>query len=98
MMKRPDVPLFFSTASIWELAIKQAQQKLDLPETLLNILAGENFVELSISSTHALIAGSLPPHHSDPFDRMIVAQAQSEGFTIVTRDERIAAYDVPVLW
>jgi PIN domain nuclease of toxin-antitoxin system len=98
MMKRPDVPLFFSAASIWELAIKQAQQKLDLPETLLDILAEEDFMELSISSTHALIAGALPPHHRDPFDRMIVAQAKSEGLTIVTRDERIAAYDVPVLW
>jgi PIN domain nuclease of toxin-antitoxin system len=97
-MRRPDVPLFFSTASIWELAVKQAQQKLDFPETLLDILIEEDFTELSISSTHALLAGALPPHHGDPFDRMIVAQAQSEGLTVVTRDERIGMYDVPVLW
>jgi PIN domain nuclease of toxin-antitoxin system len=48
--------------------------------------------------THGLLAGALPPHHRDPFDRMLVAQAQSEGLTLVTNDERIAAYDVPVLW
>lgn len=92
------MPIFFSAASIWEISIKQASGKLDAPEDLLDTMEQRGFVELPVRSRHALTAGSLPPHHGDPFDRMIVAQAQSEGFTIVTRDERIAAYDVPVLW
>jgi PIN domain nuclease of toxin-antitoxin system len=94
----PDVSLFFSAASIWEIAIKRAQGKLDVPEDLLDTMEQRGFVELPMLSRHAIIAGALPPHHNDPFDRMIVAQAQSEGLTVVTRDERIRAYDVPVLW
>jgi PIN domain nuclease of toxin-antitoxin system len=94
----PDVLPRFSAASVWELAIKQATRKLSLPERLLDALAEEGFVELPVSSRHALLAAALPPHHRDPFDRMIVAQAQLEGCTVVTRDARLAAYDVPVLW
>jgi len=97
-MEQPGAALFFSAASVWELAIKQAQRKLDLPGTLLATLTEEGFNELPISSAHGLRASALPPHHRDPFDRMIVAQAQCEGLTVVTRDERIAAYGVPVLW
>ncbi|HWW90650.1 MAG TPA: type II toxin-antitoxin system VapC family toxin [Solirubrobacteraceae bacterium] len=97
-IEQPAVPLFFSAASIWELAIKQAQKRLALPQTLLATLSGEGFAELPISSAHALLAGALPSHHRDPFDRIIVAQAQTQGLTVVTSDARIAAYDVPVLW
>ncbi len=97
-IEQPDVALFFSAASVWELAIKRARGKLELPPTLLDTLAEEGFTELTISSAHALRAGALPPHHGDPFDRMLVAQAQSENLTLVTNDARIAAYDVPVLW
>ena len=97
-IERPDSVLHFSAASIWELAIKRAQRKLDLPDSLLDVLAEEGFVEVAVSATHGLLAGALPPHHRDPFDRMIVAQAQSEGLTVVTCDERIATYGVPVLW
>lgn len=94
----PDASLYFSAASIWEIAIKRAQGNLDVPEDLLDTMEQRGFVELPVSARHGLIAGALPPHHRDPFDRMLVAQAQSEGFTLVTNDERIAAYDVPVLW
>jgi PIN domain nuclease of toxin-antitoxin system len=97
-IENPDVPLFFSAASIWEIAIKRATGKLDVPEDLLDTMEERGFIELSVRSSHAVIAGALPPHHRDPFDRMLVAQAQSEGLTIVTNDERVAAYDVPVLW
>jgi len=97
-MERPDIQLYFSAVSIWELAIKQALEKLRVPGRLLDTLIAENFLELSISSAHALAAGGLPTHHRDPFDRMLVAQAQSEGLTLVTQDARIRLYDVPVLW
>ncbi len=92
------MPLFFSAASIWEIAIKRASGKLDVPNDLLDTMEERGFIELPVRSSHALIAGALPPHHRDPFDRMLVAQAQSEGFTLISGDERIAAYDVPVLW
>ena len=98
MLSTGVVPAYVSAASIWEIAIKRASGKLDAPEDLLDKVAAARFIELGITFAHATIAGALPPHHRDPFDRMIVAQAQSEGFTIVTRDERIAAYDVPGLW
>jgi PIN domain nuclease of toxin-antitoxin system len=94
----PDNTLFFSAASIWEMAIKRAAGKLDVPEDLLDTMAERGFIELPVLSRHGLLAGALPPHHRDPFDRMLVAHAQSEDFTLVTGDKRIAAYDVPVLW
>jgi PIN domain nuclease of toxin-antitoxin system len=92
------VPAYVSAATIWEISIKRASGKLDAPENLLDKVAAARFIELEITFKHALLAGALPSHHRDPFDRMIVAQAQSEGLTVVTRDPRIAAYDVPVLW
>jgi PIN domain nuclease of toxin-antitoxin system len=98
MLSAGMVPAFVSAVSIWEIEIKRSSGKLDAPENLLEEVAAARFVELGITFEHATIAGALPPHHRDPFDRMIVAQAQSEGLTVVTRDERIAAYDVPVLW
>ncbi len=92
------MPAYVSSASVWEIAIKRSSGKLKAPDNLLGKIAEARFEELAMSFGHAILAGSLPPHHGDPFDRMIVAQAQSEGLTVVTRDERIAAYGVPVLW
>jgi len=97
-MANPDVELFFSAASIWEMAIKQAAGKLELPDDFLSTLGDRGFTELAISARHGEIAAALPLHHRDPFDRMIVAQAQSEALTVITNDARIAAYDVRVLW
>jgi PIN domain nuclease of toxin-antitoxin system len=98
ILSRGAVPAYVSAASIWEIAIKRASGKLEAPDDLMARVAEARFVELRVTFEHALLAGALPPHHTDPFDRMIVAQAQSEGFAIVTRDRRISAYDVPVLW
>jgi PIN domain nuclease of toxin-antitoxin system len=91
-------PAYVSAASLWEIAIKRAAGKLEAPDDLLEQVAAANFGELGITFKHAMLAGALPPHHRDPFDRMLVAQAQSENMTLVTRDPRIVAYDVPVLW
>jgi PIN domain nuclease of toxin-antitoxin system len=92
------VPAYVSAASIWEIVIKRAVGKLKAPDNLMEKVADARFIELRITFEHGILAGELPPHHRDPFDRMLVAQAQSEGLTLVTNDERIAAYDVPVLW
>jgi PIN domain nuclease of toxin-antitoxin system len=91
-------PAFVSAATIWEIELKRSLGKLEAPGDLLDAVAAARFAELDITFAHARMAGGLPRHHGDPFDRMLVAQARSEGLTIVTADRRIAAYDVPVLW
>jgi PIN domain nuclease of toxin-antitoxin system len=91
-------PAYVSAASIWEIGIKRASGKLRVPDDLLDRVAAASFQELAINFSHAAVVGTLPRHHGDPFDRMIVAQAKCEGLTVVTCDERIAVYDVPVLW
>lgn len=86
-----------SAASIWEAAIKAALGKLDVPESLADAVVDEGFEPLPVAFTHAELAGGLPAHHRDPFDRMLVAQAVTEGLTIVTHDPVFARYGVPVL-
>ncbi len=97
-IEAPAGPVYFSAASVWEMAIKSALGKLEMPEDLVATMEERGFLELPVQSSHALVAGALPPHHGDPFDRMLVAQAQSEGLTLVTSDGRIAAYEVSTLW
>jgi PIN domain nuclease of toxin-antitoxin system len=92
-----DVPVFVSAATAWEISIKRALGRLEAPEDLLGALHESDLDALPISVAHALAAGALPPHHGDPFDRMLIAQAQSDGLVIVTADPAFAAYDVDVL-
>ncbi|MDX6519550.1 MAG: hypothetical protein QOF08_155 [Gaiellales bacterium] len=93
----PDNIVGVSTASIWELAIKQAAGRLEFDGDFREELEANRFDILPIGIEHALVAATLPNHHNDPFDRMLVAQAQIERMTIVTRDRRIQQYDIPVL-
>ena len=86
-----------SAASVWEIAIKRALGKLTAPEGLGAAIVTAGFDSLPISFDHAELAGSLPTHHHDPFDRMLIAQAQLESLTIVTRDTRFARYGVHLL-
>lgn len=97
-MADPENELFFSAGSIWEMAIKEAAGKLDVPDDFVATMADRGFAELPITARHGLVAGGLPPHHRDPFDRMLVAQARAERLAVVTGDARIAAYEVPLLW
>jgi PIN domain nuclease of toxin-antitoxin system len=83
-----------SAASAWEIGIKQAIGKLSGPADLSAELVANGFTELPVTVAHALAAGELPPHHADPFDRMLVAQARLEGLTLVTRDDRLADYGI----
>jgi PIN domain nuclease of toxin-antitoxin system len=93
--------LFLSAASIWEMAIKTGLGKLKLPlpldEYVHTRLDQSHTNVLPIDHYHALRVGGLPPHHRDPFDRMLVAQAQVERWPIVTADPQLAAYDVEVI-
>ena len=85
---------FISAVTPWELGMKRALGKLTMPEGLVDELESEGFVSLSITAAHAERAPALPPHHRDPFDRMLVAQAQLETLVLVTADETLAGYDV----
>ncbi|MBF0561273.1 MAG: type II toxin-antitoxin system VapC family toxin, partial [Alphaproteobacteria bacterium] len=82
----------------WEIAIKQALGRLQFPVARMAAILDEaGFTPLGIKVEHGVLAGGLPPHHSDPFDRMLIAQAQHEGLTIVTADAMIQRYAVAVL-
>ncbi len=89
--------VYVSAASAWEMSIKRAKGRLDSPSDVLDAIAANGFTELPITVSHTRSLDGLPPHHADPFDRILIAQAQLEGLTIVTRDPTFAAYDVPVL-
>jgi PIN domain nuclease of toxin-antitoxin system len=89
--------VFASAASAWEIAIKRALGKLEAPEDLPAALAAGGIAGLPIGFEHAAVAGALPRHHDDPFDRMLVAQAQHEGLTLLTSDARISRYGVATL-
>jgi len=86
-----------SPVTPWEIAIKSSAGKLKAPDNLLEALRANRFRELPISLVHAERAGTLPPWHRDPFDRMLIAQALTEGLTLVTRDRVFEQYDVNVL-
>jgi PIN domain nuclease of toxin-antitoxin system len=83
--------------SIWEIGIKRALGRVDLPEDLLHVLKFSGFEALPIGLDHVLLACGLPCHHDDPFDRLLIAQAEIEDLTIVTTDRHFAKYDVRVL-
>jgi len=89
--------VYVSAASIWEMGVKQQLQKLTLPGDPLEAIVSVGFDCLAITAAHSWRAGSLPPHHRDPFDRLLVAQAEMEGMVLVTRDVHISHYGVPIL-
>ena len=93
-IRDPDNEALVSVASIWELAMKRVSGRLDAPGDLLNACQEQGFALLSIEPLHAEQAANLPMHHRDPFDRMLVAQAQAEGLTIVTADAQMRRYGV----
>jgi PIN domain nuclease of toxin-antitoxin system len=86
-----------SAATAWELSIKTARGKLRTPDDLVEQLDANAFIPLPITIEDGLAAGSLPRHHDDPFDRMLIAQAITGGWTVVTKDSRFAAYGIDIL-
>jgi PIN domain nuclease of toxin-antitoxin system len=93
--------VLLSAASAWEIAIKYALGRLALPvppsDYVASRMARSGTAGLPVAHRHALHVANLPPHHRDPFDRLLVAQAQLEGLTLVTADEQLDAYDVSKL-
>jgi PIN domain nuclease of toxin-antitoxin system len=98
----PRNDLFLSVASVWELAIKTGNGKLSLSEPLDEFVkkwtTTYQVEELPILTAHALGVISLPAHHRDPFDRLLIAQTQIESMTLVSGDGKFSAYGAPILW
>ena len=93
--------IFFSSASAWEITIKYAIGKLALPEAPQEFvpkrLARDRIHDLAVTTPHALQVAALPPHHRDPFDRLLVAQSVLEGIPLMSADPRLRAYDVELI-
>ncbi len=91
-----------SVASLWEIGIKVAKGSLKLhcpfPDFVLTAVTMPGFCFLGVSPSHIVDLLTLPPHHKDPFDRIMVAQARVEGRTLVTCDDKIVLYPVPTFW
>ena len=87
--------VYVSAAVVWEIAIKRALGKLEAPDDLEAAMAANRFLPLPVTIPHALAVATLPPHHRDPFDRLLIAQASHEGFKFVSRDGYVARYGVP---
>jgi PIN domain nuclease of toxin-antitoxin system len=87
-----------SAATIWEISIKRGLGKLEAPGDLLFQLERSGVDLLPVTARHADLVGSLPPHHGDPFDRLLIAQAGAESLTLVSGDSDIGRYDIDVLW
>lgn len=95
----PASELLFSAASLWEIAIKSALGREDFSldaRLLRRELLDNGYTELPVTGEHAVMVGSLPPIHKDPFDRLLVAQATVEGVTLLTADEIVSRYPGPI--
>lgn len=99
MIEDPETDLVFSAASIWEVVVKNALGRADFsvdPHLLRRGLLESGYTELAVTSAHALAVALLPPIHKDPFDRILVAQAQSEEIVLLTADSAVSRYPGPI--
>lgn len=99
LLSDPSSSLYFSVASLWEVAIKSALGRSDFQVDVAELRAGlvaNDYSEVAIESSHVLRVPTLPPIHADPFDRILVAQAMAEGFALLSNDAKLKAYGGPV--
>jgi len=98
-IRDPETDVYVSAVSTWEIAIKASLGKIDADvAAVVRAMRAASLEELPIAVSHTVRLSSLPAHHRDPFDRLLVAQAIEERLTIVTHDPLIARYEVPRLW
>jgi PIN domain nuclease of toxin-antitoxin system len=90
--------VLLSAAVVWEVAIKRSLGKLAVPAEYVSLLLDAGVQPLAVSVAHAAAVEHLPPHHRDPFDRMLVAQAEIEGAAVISRDGALRPYDVTLIW
>ena len=101
LLQDPNHDLFLSLANVWEMQIKVQLGKLQLRTALAKVIADQQqngVTLLPITLSHILALQSLPPHHRDPFDRLLIAQAQMEGATLLSKDGEFSGYTVSVIW
>ena len=99
LIGEPTTELVYSAASLWEVAIKSGLGRADFsvdPRLLRRGLLEHGYTELAVAGAHAVAVDLLPPIHKDPFDRILIAQAQIEGFTLLTADETVGRYPGPI--
>ena len=97
LIEDPRTTVSVSAASVWEVAIKRASGKLESQPNFASICIDRGFEPLAITFDHAELAGRLPQHHADPFDRMLIAQATAEDLELVSQDRVFERYDVRLL-
>jgi len=98
VISRGERQIVVSAVVIWEVAIKRRLGKLAAPSDMLGQLAQAGVNLLPIDARHADRVGQLPMHHRDPFDRLLIAQAESEGLALVTADSNLGRYGIEVIW
>lgn len=101
LLENPDHEIYYSAASLWEIAIKRGLGRPDFQvdlERLLAVLPEMDFIELPITAVHAAAVVHLPALHKDPFDRLLIAQSRMEPMILLTNDELVAQYGEPVRW
>lgn len=89
--------VWFSAVTSWEISVKRSKGKLEFSGSPIAVAKRIGLLELAITPEHAEVAGDLPMHHQDPFDRMLIAQAQVEGLVLATRDTAMARYGIRIL-
>lgn len=101
LLEDPEIPIFLSAASAWEIAIKWSKGRLDLPakpsELIKETVKAAGLTQLMVSILDACAVGELPFHHKDPFDRLLIAQAKTNGLRLMTADPILERYDVDVI-
>ena len=90
----PRNQIFVSAVTAWEVTVKRLKGKMEAPDNLAALVDEKEFTHLPLTFHHAELAARLPRHHRDPFDRFLIAQAQAEGLTVVTRDAHFLLYGV----
>lgn len=98
LIRAPENAPFVSAVTGWEIAIKKALHKCEVPDDVVSLIDEEGFQEMPTDSAHGQLAGQLPAIYRDPFDRVLVAQCQEQGLTLLTQDETIPRYDVKTYW
>ena len=102
MIESSENQVFISTASAWEISIKYSLGKIKLQTSIedffMSVVPKCDFSTIKVEFIHALRVASLPHHHNDPFDRLLIAQAQIEKMPIVTTDRKFSKYDIDIIW
>ncbi len=97
LINNPRNKIILSVASVWEMLIKEGKQKLKVPKNIVEDATSKGFVILPITISHVMGLRDLQHVHNDPFDRILISQAKAEGYTLISSDDKIAQYKIPLI-